>query len=549
MCDGSPDCPNGEEEAFCTNTTCPGLLRCRYDDVCVHPVEICDGVNHCLMSADDESLCNVTHCPTYCICIGVVIKCRDKLPKHGQISQNATQFILREIEIPHNLNLKYFKKLRYLHIMRCHFISYIVDSQTFAGLFQIIALNIIDTNVIYLPNYIFKDLINMVEFQIRGTHIMKIYHSSFEGFSDIVNLDLSQLSILYLEEAPFRNARQLVHLNLSNNLLEKLSSKTFIGLTRIQSIDLRHNIISAIASSCLSGIKLRATLYFDHSAHCCYSDKQVLCLATDEDNSVCSRIFGTHWIETVSMAVSVVVLCLSLTNILFLLSQSKSGSYIALLVHLTISDAMPICYVLVLSIASKIYQNNYIYLNHSWVDSSLCYGLRVFVVASLIQSKIIALIIVQTQLIATKFVFKSAELLTRRNISITLLLTWLISTVIGILKCTLTSTMGMLCFPVFEFDFQNKYDIFGFVGLMLMLFLVIIAISCMYLAMIRHVYASSKRVGDSEKRRKNLDILKRRSFSFVCIEFFLWFSLLVTSICGYHFNSSKIKVVLASYLS
>ena len=183
-------------------------------------MEICDGVNHCLMSADDESLCDVTHCPKHCICIGIVLICRDRLPKLEQMSQTVTQIVMREIEISHNLNLKYFQTLHYLHIMKCTFISYNVDSQTFAGLFSIIGLNIINTNIKYLPNHIFKDLINMVYFQIRGTHIIEIFHSSLDGFINIANLDLSWLSIRHLVEAPFHNARQLVYLNLSNNQLE-----------------------------------------------------------------------------------------------------------------------------------------------------------------------------------------------------------------------------------------------------------------------------------------------------------------------------------------
>ncbi len=37
VCDGKPDCPNGEEETNCHSISCPGLLLCRYDHTCVHP--------------------------------------------------------------------------------------------------------------------------------------------------------------------------------------------------------------------------------------------------------------------------------------------------------------------------------------------------------------------------------------------------------------------------------------------------------------------------------------------------------------------------------
>ena len=46
LCDGSADCPDGEDEQSCDEISCVGLLRCRDDGICVHPVDICDGVIH-----------------------------------------------------------------------------------------------------------------------------------------------------------------------------------------------------------------------------------------------------------------------------------------------------------------------------------------------------------------------------------------------------------------------------------------------------------------------------------------------------------------------
>ena len=50
VCDGPNDCPNGEDEAHCSGAIYSGLLRCQVGNICVHPVDICDGIVLCLQS-------------------------------------------------------------------------------------------------------------------------------------------------------------------------------------------------------------------------------------------------------------------------------------------------------------------------------------------------------------------------------------------------------------------------------------------------------------------------------------------------------------------
>ena len=61
-------------------------LGCQVDNICVHPVDICDGIVHCLQSGDDEALCNTSNCPNSCDCLGHAIQCHRVMPRAGQIS-------------------------------------------------------------------------------------------------------------------------------------------------------------------------------------------------------------------------------------------------------------------------------------------------------------------------------------------------------------------------------------------------------------------------------------------------------------------------------
>ena len=72
-CDGSSDCADGDDEEGCDDFVCSGALRCRLDNICIHPIiDICDGVIHCLLSGDDESYCDMFSCPRTCVCRGSV---------------------------------------------------------------------------------------------------------------------------------------------------------------------------------------------------------------------------------------------------------------------------------------------------------------------------------------------------------------------------------------------------------------------------------------------------------------------------------------------
>ncbi len=77
VCNSVLDCPHGEDEAECNNSTveCKGLLKYHKDDACVHPDHLCDGKVDCPLSADDETLCDLGHCPKACFCLGETYVC------------------------------------------------------------------------------------------------------------------------------------------------------------------------------------------------------------------------------------------------------------------------------------------------------------------------------------------------------------------------------------------------------------------------------------------------------------------------------------------
>lgn len=58
LCDGTPDCPNGEDERGCPGDSrkrcSPGKFRCVGDGTCLPIEKFCDGIIHCTDGSDEK---------------------------------------------------------------------------------------------------------------------------------------------------------------------------------------------------------------------------------------------------------------------------------------------------------------------------------------------------------------------------------------------------------------------------------------------------------------------------------------------------------------
>ena len=542
VCDGWKDCSNGEDEQLCQDIVCPGLLRCRHDQVCVHPIDICDGFVHCLLSADDESLCHIQSCPYSCICLGYAIKCQEVLPNVGQISSYFVVIILRGISLPDDLNLRYNKQLRILNIIYCKFPSVAISRATFAGLFNVRSLRLTEANVHYLPNYIFSDLTNLKHLEIFNYKIWDIFEYTFNGLTLVQNLDLSVLHIKRLHKSPFNEQFGLLSLNLSYNQLHSLSKDTFTGLLSIEVIDLRHNFLRHIDRSTFLLTDLTVMLYFDQSYYCCYSGNNQMCFPNDDDGELCFNIFPQSWAELLNLVFSLSMLAVGGLNIALLWNQKKANTYTVLLIQLTISDSLLVLYVVVLSVMSNVNAGDYIYLNHGWRASSLCYVLRGIAIVSAIQSKLTSLLIVTSQLIAIRYVFRAKELLTFRNIQMALSVSWTLCMAASIAVVVSLHKLDNTCLPFVELSLDSMSDSLGIGVLLTVFFIIIVIICCMYYTLLRHVQLSRKRAGNKTK----LDSLIRSTISVISVEIVIWITLLVSILCTYYSTRTDVKLVLIS---
>ena len=121
VCDGILHCVNGADETICNNLSCPGMLKCRNGPQCVHHSNICDGIIHCTHYQDDESMCDLLHCPLECICKGHSVKCAKLhafMPALGMHSKTALRALIISSSylIPNNSLFSTYPDLTYLYL-------------------------------------------------------------------------------------------------------------------------------------------------------------------------------------------------------------------------------------------------------------------------------------------------------------------------------------------------------------------------------------------------------------------------------------------------
>ena len=156
ICDDVNDCPESEDELFCSEKITTGLLYCRLDNIYIHPRHICDGVIHCIESYDDESLCEIS-CPRlFCFCRGYTMMC---------VGSDA-----RVINTPSSLKALFIRFTMH-NILR--------DDANYTSL-QILDLAHTTIFKYGMPKFFFRNMTELLILNLHNTSIARLANSSFQ---------------------------------------------------------------------------------------------------------------------------------------------------------------------------------------------------------------------------------------------------------------------------------------------------------------------------------------------------------------------------------
>ena len=503
ICDGVHQCPNGEDEQSCERFTCAGLLRCRYDNVCVHPSDICDGHQHCLMSGDDERFCNITMCPTECTCHGSAIRCQGGLPSTLTLAPYFKYAMLRQIHVHSKFQLQSFHALSQLHILNSLFDGERLTDQMFHHLIGMQILVLCRNGIKMIEPGIFKGLVNIQHLDLTGNLIKCLKTSNFLGLQLITILDLNKQMISHVEHLSFVGLDSLRHLNLSSNSIETLTSRCFGALAYVELINLTNNSFLYLSRSTFLDLQPQVTIIFSKAVYCCYLSKHTPCLINTtlhHHGSKCLTMAESFIIQLSLLTTSAAILVINI--ILAFTQQSKiTNTHTMLTNYLTVLNLFSSIYILILSTIYMYHYGNHVYFGTIFPSSPICLCLQIIAMSGIFLSPYTRLLLAVNRLLVTRYVFTRGTLSTRQ-VALCSIFGWCLSLTIILWGHFTSSGTHFSCFPMLYGKSENRrkmadiwiYETFA-TGILFGIFSI-------YVSIVRFVNQQDKKFG--RKRGKRL---------------------------------------------
>ena len=521
LCDQSPDCPNKEDEQDCHDRlVCPGLLRCREENICVHPDEICDGILHCLMTGDDERFCGIKECPNGCTCHGSTAKC-EETSDHLFMSTtqiHLTALILNGLNIQRH-TLSYGINLIHLRMWDCIFVDNGITSSVFSKLHNVKFLYLIRSHIEYIQSHAFSNLHLLELLDIKKNQIHVLMSQIFKGLHLLPLLDLSQLSVRSLHSEVFSGLSNVKYLNLSLNPITRLDDFIFTPLHNLRILDLRDTKLLFIGKHSLFPLSPGTIIYLDSPVFCCYLSCHHRCYVDDAwiKTQQCRQLISTKPTYTTVALSAVVNVVSNFANIILLRKKGMHRSHKILCKHLCFTNILPAVYLLLICIVSLLYNNSYIYIHTKWLDSYLCNILYSLPSVGYTFSRCCVFLIVLDQLLATKFALKKRRMRIFQLLGILYLYMFLVI-VWHILRTLYMDITIHNCYP-FSVGLSDSLLVWlGRVEVMVISMFVIISTSFMYYTIVRTVQKSSCRIRSSRRGSKAVASIIQHALGIVGIE-------------------------------
>ena len=486
LCDGNADCPDREDEQACEDFQCVGSLRCRGDDICVHPTDICDGIVHCLISGDDEKLCHMLPCPETCICRGTSFKCND-LNNINQISDMATAVILTQTSFSPKDYFGYFSYLLYVNITNCTFANDVLSKDMFATSVHMSTAVIRQSGIKYLQKNCFENMIQLKVLDLHNNEIYAIHSFTFRGLQSIMNLDLSNFKIITLHVVSFFGMFNLINLDLSTNRISTITASAYHGLPLIQVIDLRYNQIlftEDLALLSLSSMNV-IIIYMDIRIYCCSLYKSIRCFVSEQrvDPHSCNLTVKVKMC-CINIIFSLLAIFIDIAVFFVKKSTHKSGSHYTILKQLLMANLIESSYILIRDVIFLNNETENIYFNTIWLESIPCNILNIIFFVGFVMTKLFLFILVVDQLIAVRYVLKRHIWTDKVIWCITSC--WIFTLLIAISQQLLHTNLSYMCMPIL-LTYSDPLRLILTWSLLLTTFSFVVIIPIMYILIARHV--------------------------------------------------------------
>ena len=384
ICNGHQECPDGEDEMYCSNLECPGLLKCRGENRCVGTSEICDGKVNCRFSFDDEINCE--KCPIGCICHFYFMLCSDvkNILTAASIKQYAyVKGISFKGKIT-NITKKYFVMylaLVYLDISYCG-IEHIV------GFENSVPLN---------SNLLFVDV-----------KYNNLIHTSFlfsNALSKLVSIDLSHNKIIRIN-GKFIRMYYIKLLRIGGNPLRHIYFDFYESLNSHRIIDILHTQYSDRMNINLNIINHTSVEVHVTDPFMCCTLKTQCKMFISRSNVSCFQLIKTQSLKYIFYFLSTITFVVSTTRFLVIIYRSiyhkKHSNH-----HNIIKINQSLCELLMCTYFISVCLGNALSSNViTWRKNIICRIMSGFLYIALLNSLVFKTFSVITMSLKIKFPFK-----------------------------------------------------------------------------------------------------------------------------------------------
>ena len=475
-----------------------GFLLCKYDQLCVHSDDICDGIINCLYGGDDERLCDVKICPHHCICIDTIVSCVNSTGsfKTDDIPSNAMVIILTHIAITIKPNMFVkMNKLMSLYMSGCFFHRIYILHTMFIELFSLKILDLSFTNVRYLPSYVFEPLINLKSIILTACKISQLDPYIFPEACHLQTLNMKTMSIKTLQSYAFCKLFHLIELDISHNFITQINEGTFNCLRNLNILNISHNRVMYIDTTINKHIYSIKFVYVDAISQCCHITLAATVCVPRNDNfqhrrHMCQNILlDSNMLRYGYLFIGIFIITLALSSAVCKRFSKQQQKNTVICTNLLLSDSLIGWYFLLIYIINIYYGNQFIKLNDPHLIGLTCRFVGILPVLSTVMSNTLYCLGIVQQLLVTKYYFakKYIDIYSVRNQQTLLTVIWLTWLCVVILYLLLATPDSLLCFV--PYTVHRNY----FITTMTVLIFIIygglaFASSCiLYVLIIRHV--------------------------------------------------------------
>ena len=284
--------------------------------VCLHPSEICNGINDC-QSGEDEFLCELpAKCPITCQCLLYGINCA-----HGTLN-SALLNVLTEYVFFKLIDVKIYTYGMKNLLQKVHNVFSL--TWTSSKLQNICLLNF-TSHVLQHIDFSFNE-------------IQDIQPNCFKGTAQIQIILLNHNKLKFLFQSSFSGLQKVIKLDVSCNDLSIIYHQYFTNI-EIGLLNISHNKVAFIDTNLVHGLRVNMIVTDDYRV-CCLMD------SADSDCSTKPQWPQSCNIMLTSVVAKIIIVCEFIMIFLF--------NFVSLFKHMSNSPYANLCFLLIRLRKSKL---------------------------------------------------------------------------------------------------------------------------------------------------------------------------------------------------